>query len=209
MLAIRITKPFSDLKWFCEKLNEYSDKSIYYEHTESARLHVHGLIVNPTVSTDTMKNWLRKHLGQIPKTDWSFVAKDVNEKFITYMSKGKLEPKYVSGFSDVQVSSYRDLWEDRPRKQVQTRLSYIVKETPEERKMRQEDMVKEIVRRVQLSEDQTTDFIIGTIYRVVSVENRTMLGRYKMRDYYDAVIAKTDYQGWLVNMKKIVSYKDT
>lgn len=208
MLAIRITKPFSSLKWFCEKIKEHSDKSIYYEHTESARPHVHGLIVNPTISTDTMKNWLRKHLGPIPKTDWSFVAKDVNEKFITYMSKGKLEPSYVFGFSDGEVNTYRGSWEDRPRKQMQTKLSYVVKETPDERRMRQEDMVKEIVRRVQLSEDKSTDFIIGTIYRVVSVENRTMLGRYKMRDYYDAVTAKVDYQGWLVNMRKIIAFRD-
>lgn len=207
MLAFRITRPFHVLEAPVKLFAEKCEKLIVYEHTDASRPHVHGLMVNPQIGTDTMKNYVRKYLGKIEKTDWSFVTKDVNEKFIVYMSKGKLAPSFVKGFTDDQVEAYKNGWVNNPVLKRQTKLTYIVKETTEERKMRQEDMIKEIVRRVQESEDKSSEYIIGTIYRVVAVENRNMLSRYKVRDYYDSVYAKVDNLNWLRQMKKMCEYK--
>lgn len=202
MLAIRITRPYSALTPFFDKLKDFSDKLIVYEHTESSRPHIHGLIVNCKPSTDTLKNWIKAVVGKVEKTDWSFVSKDVNEKFITYMSKGKLEPKTCVGFSEVQVSEYRDAWEDR-RTHKQQRLTFVVKESQNERKARQTDMIAEIIKRVEQSEDQTAEFIIGTIYRVVAIDNRNVLGRFKLRDYYDTVLQQIRQEEWMHGMRKI------
>lgn len=203
MLAIRITRPYSALVPFFDKLQQHSDKLIVYEHTESARPHIHGLIVNCKPSTDTLKNWIRSVVGKVEKTDWSFVSKDVNEKFITYMSKGNLEPKLCCGFGEDQVSVLRDAWEERRRISKQTRLTYVVKETTEERKLRQTDMIQEIIKRVEASSDQTAEYIIGTIYRVVCIENRNVLGRFKLRDYYDTVLQQVRQEEWMHGMRKI------
>lgn len=206
MIAFRITRPFQVLEASMKMYADNCEKLIVYEHVDASRPHIHGLIVDCKVGTDTLKNYVRKFLGKIDKTDWSFVTKDVNEKFIVYMSKGKLAPSFVKGFNEDQVEAYRNDWVSNPLKK-QTKLTYIVKETPAERKMRQEDMVNEIVKRYQESADKSPDFLIGTIYRVVSVENKNILGRYKVRDYYDTVVGRVNPTKWIDCMKKLCVYE--
>lgn len=204
MLAIRITRPFSALKSFFEKLDSFCNKLIVYEHTEAARPHVHGLIVDCKPTTDTLKNWIRDAVGKVDKSDWSFVSKNVNEQFITYMSKGKLAPSIAKGYTEEQVEAYTLAWENRPKQKVQARLTYVVKETPDERKMRQSDMVDEICRRCQ--EDKSPQHIIQTIYRVVAVENRNVIGRYKVRDYYDVVMGRLEPRVWIADMVAMCAF---
>lgn len=208
MLAFRITRPYNVLEAPMKLFADKCDKLIIYEHTDASRPHIHGLMVNPQIGTDTMKNYVRKYLKHVDKGDWSFVTKDVNEKFIVYMSKGKLAPSFVKGFTDDQVEAHKNDWVTNPVSKKQTKLTYIVKETTAERKMRQEDMIKEIVQRVSDSDDKSPEYIIGTIYRVVAVENCNMLSRYKVRDYYDSVFARIDNLSWLHQMKKMCEYKN-
>lgn len=208
MLAFRVTRPFSVMEAPIKMFSDKCSKLIIYEHTDSARPHIHGLMVDSQIGTDTMKNYIKKFLGKVEKTDWSFVTKDVNEKFIVYMSKGKLAPSYVKGFTDEQIEAHKNAWVTRPDIRKQMKLTYVVKETPAERKMRQEDMINEIIKRVQDSDDKSDQFIIGTIYRVVAVENKNMLSRYKVRDYYDSVFARIDNYTWLKRMVKMCEFKD-
>lgn len=113
-LAIRITLAWSD------KLEEFFnglDRAVVYQHDadeEISRTHVHAL-AETSVSTDTLKNRLHKILGWRPgRSDWAFTQKikhnPVQDKFITYMSKGKLEPVFIKGFNQEVCDKYKALW---------------------------------------------------------------------------------------------------
>lgn len=212
MLALRVTKSYAYLKPFFDRLVLKCDKLVAYQHDDASRVHVHALVVKSQISTDTMKNWIKSINKQvkIEKTDWSFVTKDVDEKFITYMSKGNLAPVCCHGFTDDQILAYKNAWVDKPRTDRKMKLSYVVKETPEQRKLRQEDMLKEIERRYNENElrYQSTRELIGLIYQVVAVENRNVLGRYKVRDYYDTIMAKVHKETWLNQMSILCAFKD-
>lgn len=207
MLALRVTRSYDALKSFFEKLSTYSDKLVAYQHDESSRIHVHALVVNCKPSTDTLKNWIRSCVGKVEKTDWSFVTKDVNENFITYMSKGTLTPQCCYGFTTDQIEAYKMAWEHRPKSFKQQRLTFVVKETTEQRKMRQEDMIQEIISRYdQLPPERKYDSskeLIALIYKVVAVENRNVLGRYKLRDYYDTIQGRIHPALWLNAMTSL------
>lgn len=191
-----MTRSYACLKPFFEKLSANCDKLVAYQHDESSRVHVHALVVNCKPSTDTLKNWIRANAGKVEKTDWSFVQKDVNENFITYMSKGNLAPSCCYGFTSDQIEAYKMAWEHRPKSFKQQKLTFVVKETTEQRKMRQEDMIVEIVNRYNEIRNPYPKDLIQLIYKVVSIENRNVLGRFKLRDYYDTIMARVDNKNW-------------
>lgn len=196
-LKIRITRSFADLKDFPTKLAEVCDVLAVYEHEaddDISRTHIHCYADNPQVSTDTMKNWVKKALGTkvFPKTDWSFEeAQDVG--FITYMSKGHLSPLLIKGIDAEACRLLKDKWVDMPKKQGKTQ--YVLKiENPQERKMRQAEMIAEIRRRIHVDAPKDdggyhdTGNVINIIIDVVVKQNQNVCGRYKIRDYYDTVM---------------------
>jgi len=195
-LKIRITKSFADLNDFPTKLAEVCDVLVVYEHEadeDISRTHIHCYADNPQVSTDTMKNWVKKALGttKFPKTDWSFEeAQDVG--FITYMSKGRLDPLLVKGIEADAIVALKDKWVDIPKKTGKTQ--YVLKiENPAQQKLRQWEMVEEINRRFQMVDPEASgdpvEKLIRIIRQVVIIENKTVCGRYKFRDYYDTIMS--------------------
>lgn len=118
-IAIRLTIPWSEnLIPFFDQL----EPCAVYQHDadeEVSRTHIHAL-VEVNVSTDTLKNRLQKILGyRLPKTDWAFSQKlkgnPIEDKFITYMSKGKLEPVHIKGFTQEQCDKYKSEWIERTK----------------------------------------------------------------------------------------------
>jgi len=197
-LKIRISRSYADLKEFATKLAEVCDVLVVYEHEaddEINRTHIHCYASNPQVSTDTMKNWVKKALGTkvFPKTDWSFPEAE-DEGFITYMSKGHLSPLLIKGIESDAVAALKDKWVDMPKRTGKTQ--YVLKiENPQQQKMRQAEMVAEIRRRIR-SDAPPDDcgiydiaHILTIIIDVVVKQNNTVCGRYKIRDYYDTVMA--------------------
>lgn len=111
-IAFRITNSYIELVSFITKLEQVSEKLIIYEH-EASRKHIHGLVLKCKISTDTMKNWIKKCLNvkTYPKSDWSFkTADDEYSKYITYMSKGKLQPSYYKDFEVGYIEQCRTSW---------------------------------------------------------------------------------------------------
>lgn len=202
MLAFRITRSALDLKPFFEKLSQYSDKIVVYQHDEASRVHVHGLVEGCKPSSDTLKNWIKNVVGKVERTDWSFITKDVDIGFITYMSKGKLDPVFVHNYETDLIHQYKGKWEDRPKIYKQQRLQFVVKESPAERKMRQEDMVQEIIRR--LPDRPTTKELLEMIVQVVIKENKNVVGRYKLRDYYDTISSRVNPESFIDSMHRMV-----
>lgn len=123
LYAVRLTFPYQKLVEFFDRF----EKVVVYQHDadESVnRTHVHAL-VEISVSTDTAKNWVQKCVGSRPKKDmWSFVSKlkkqPVTEEFITYMTKGKLEPVMLKGYTKELCDKYKARWVDHivPDRQV-------------------------------------------------------------------------------------------
>lgn len=205
MLKIRVSRTYDELsktpkkdECFIKKLSDACDVCVVYEHEadESVnRTHIHAYVENPKVSTDTMKNWVKKTLGvtAFPKNDWAFpVAND--RGFITYLTKGKLTPKFVKGISDDEIRTLKAAWVDQPVKKG--KVQYILKvENPAQQKLRQTEMVDEIRRRVNDYKGEESEGkydpsrVVKIIKQVVVIENHTVCGRYKFRDYYDTVMA--------------------
>jgi len=194
MLAIRLSFPYDRLAKVFSKVKDVAEKVIVYQH-DATRVHVHALIVKCTVSTDTLKNWVRKEVGQVAKCDWSFVTAQ-NEEFVTYMSKGILAPVFVSGFNDEAIEEFKKKWVPREAKPKGLTQYRIRLENPTEQKKRQSDMVQEIQLRYRSLEDKESSALITLIRQVVVVENKTLLGRYKLRDYYDTVMLLEEPKTW-------------
>lgn len=214
----RITCASEKLRPIFEKFS----KIIAYEHNEDAlNVHTHFL-VETNMSTDTIKNWVRKLTERKYKaTEWSFKTKykphklatevPVTEGCITYMAKGKLEPSYCVGYTDEFILDHKLKWIDYKRSAKQQALtSYTVKESSAQSKLRQDEMITEIIKRME-DKNYTgngNEHILKIIRQVVIVENKTILGRYKVRDYYDTVIARANPTSWLHSMAALVGFRD-
>lgn len=111
---VRVTYPYVRLKGFTERLLNVCERVAVYEH-DASRIHIHAYIEKCSVSAQTMKNWIIEVVDETPSRDmWSFKTKTregpAEPRFLTYMSKGKLEPVFVKGFTQDQIDYYRSQW---------------------------------------------------------------------------------------------------
>lgn len=203
MYAIRLTFPYDRLIKTFSKIQEVTNRLAVYQHDDASRVHVHALLVGCTVSTDTLKNWIMKEVnGKVERSNWGF-KQAPNESFITYMTKGKYEPKLVKGYTPEEIDEFKSKWVDRPQTDKGKLIQYRLKiENPHEQKKRQQDMIQEIGLRYKASTNQTGSELIAIIRQVVVVENKTILGRYKLRDYYDTVMMLEEKETWIHQMEK-------
>lgn len=107
--------------------------AVVYQHDadeDVSRTHVHALVLRPQVSIDTMKRWIKQSLGveDMPKSDWSF-KNGCDRNFITYMSKGKLEPVQSKSLPISMCNGYRDMWVEHVKTQKDVEVtSYTMAE---------------------------------------------------------------------------------
>lgn len=110
--AIRMTFKWSEVSVLFHDLKE-AKALVVYEHMDGTRPHIHAYVEEMTITPQTMKNRLTRLLGFKPhKTDWSFKT-DADRKFITYMSKGHLQPSYVKNIDEAEIDGYRSQWIER------------------------------------------------------------------------------------------------
>jgi len=190
---VRLTKPFVILETFFRELQ--CENMVVYEHAEDEeikRTHVHALITDPTSGTTTMKARLTKLCGVWKKEDWAFVTKyksndknlPVDDKLITYMSKGCLEPSLVVGFTEEQITKYKDAWiEPETRKKVKPTYDAITKE----------------VLRMTIG-PQPAIVILNNVITVCNKYN-VICGRYKIRDIFDSVYRRSNPTEFLSRME--------
>lgn len=187
MLAIRVTKPACQLAGFYERLDQVTERNIIYEHSEKqGNVHIHGFLVGCTVSTDTLKNWIKKDVGDMKSTEWSF-KKATSYDFITYMSKGVLQPVCVKGFTEEEIEPYRLAWVPMKKSEQKLMTQYkLVSEKPETARQRQMEMLQPIIDKLYGKRPSPRD-IIDEILSVIR-KQKIIVGRYKIRDYYDHVM---------------------
>lgn len=202
LYAIRISRSYEELEQFFISLADSPILAVF-EHQQDddvSRTHVHALL-DTELSTDTLKHRIKKFLNVkvFPKTDWSFTKTyknhqgdtvDVNLEFITYMSKGILQPKQLNGIVDWK--QYADKWV-QPKQYKGLKKFKLVTERPEVARKRQTDLLKPVIDNIAMF--QTSKEIVDAILDVLRKE-KVIVGRYKIRDYYDYVMNARDNRDW-------------
>lgn len=213
MLAFRISRSGDELAKVFDQMLQSCDKYIVYQHEaddEISRTHVHGLIEGCKVSTDTLKNWVKKALDvkAFPKTDWSFVTelqgKPVTEDFITYMSKGTLSP-IRSSWDEARVDELKNKWSDEYVTRGMKRQFKIVQMlTPQEAKKTYNQMIDDIDGRIGDRDDDR--HILEQIVKYVN-EKRLIIGRYKIRDMYDTIRCRRKPSTYVGDLMAMCGFK--
>lgn len=187
-----------------ESFDKVCSRMAVYEHNENENnIHIHIYMEDVTCSTDTLKNYIRKVTRPGKGNEfWSFKEATDNGT-IRYMSKGIHDPKYLKGYTTEEIDAHKRLYVPMAGKK-QTKIMYIVKESQKESKLRQGDMINEIIKRISDEDDYTEERILKEIRQVVIVEQKCIIGRYKIRDYFDTIRARLlNPQSWIQEMKII------
>ena len=103
MFAVRITRDFESLKPFFDKLVVSHPDSVLiaFQHDadeDVSRTHVHMALIGVNPSTDTLKRWIKNECGitDMSRYDWSFKQLESLDRYVTYMSKGTLDPVFFA-----------------------------------------------------------------------------------------------------------------
>jgi len=118
--APRITIPWCDVSAVQAVWTECATLVVAYEHEADAKVkstHCHFLILGSTVQEEALKRKFKSVISNIPVHlkgnglwKWASDYGEPNKKFITYMSKGKLQPKYYYGIALDEIETYRLKW---------------------------------------------------------------------------------------------------
>jgi len=202
----RMTAPFATQTEAITMIAEKCVKVLVYEHNEeTSRIHIHMYLVGCQVSTDTLKNYFKRSGFKGGNKDWSFkLSRD--DGCITYMTKGIYDPSFVKGYSDEELAEYKARWEHRNpviKGKVQSKLTFVVKETQAQSKKRKNDLLEEMIK--LLPEHTSDDIIVNTIIKVLNA-NQTIFSRYSVRDYYDTIKGRVDTQRFVDTMILFCAY---
>lgn len=213
-LAIRLTYAYDTIKEVIEKLKDHCSAIAVYEHQadeEVSRTHIHALVVDCKVSTDTIKNWVRKVIGAVDKNDWSFktAAKNTEEQygFIVYMTKGVLEPVYSSGYDTALLDQAKSKWVDPKAISVKAKDGKLVKDIDESNTVSKRKILEAIIAEVGDTEYDTRTILAGI--RKVLIRYNCVIGQYKVIDYYDAYMMYAQKDKWIDTVAFRIDKRDS
>lgn len=193
--VFRISTAYDDVK--LDELFELCERVIIYQHSADdsvKRTHIHGLVFGCTRKEDTVRNKFFKG-----KYEYSLKSK-VDDKFITYMSKGKIDPVYNKGFDPELVRLRKSEWQDHritstvdvsdktSNKKTKKELLRIMLETYDKQWA---DVDKKSSMRYM-----SLDSVLRHIRKVL-IENNEVIGMYKVMDYYDSFMMFGNEEGWI------------
>lgn len=115
--AVRVTHSWLQAQSIAHTWALRADKVLVYEHsqeTQTARdkIHIHMLLVNTSIDKKQLRNLAKEtNVPTKGNENMSFkMAEEPFTKYITYMSKGVLNPVYNKGFTTEELEEYRLLW---------------------------------------------------------------------------------------------------
>lgn len=115
--AVRVSLPFDRLDKVIEEWLNKVDGVVVYQHNEANRIHCHFLLYNTKVSKVRLKQLGLLHLpgNELQRNalwSWKQLGNTEADKqtYITYMSKGKLEPEVCVGIEWKEVERYKMMW---------------------------------------------------------------------------------------------------
>lgn len=115
--ALRISRDNTDLQEVFDDWAKVSGKLLVYRHDadeEVETTHCHFLIEECSIGTAEGLRKRVKHMGFKGNGDWAFTAPPENEsqtqRYITYMTKGKLDPVYNKGYDPKYLEECKKKW---------------------------------------------------------------------------------------------------
>lgn len=160
--AIRISRDANQLRDVARRWKPYCETVIMYEHDadQANRVHCHLYLGGVSVTTKRLKQ-----LSGLPNQGnslWSFKqAKDEIDVYITYMSKGKLDPEFLHGYEYKETERLKALWKE-PTKRIPKALDeyqkfegYVLALAPETR-IWTEDIIRIATRYIMMRDSMFT-----------------------------------------------------
>lgn len=117
---VRITKAYHDVSGMITDWANRAAKVVCYEHvgTETEKVHIHVLLVDCEVEKKMLKTMVSKYNLKGNK-DWSWKErKDLSDTPMIYMTKGKLDPKFLKGYTEQEAQGWKTRWEEKREESV-------------------------------------------------------------------------------------------
>lgn len=198
-LFCRVRRSYGELKDLFPRLVGKCSQLAVYEHPEPGNVHIHFLIMDIIVSSDTLKNYIRHQVGLVNKTDWSFkstygkdpITQDSKLGAITYMSKGKYDSSYQIGFTQEVLNERKAMWVIKP-------ITPSTAVEAKQNKQRKIDMLKIMIEKLdsKIKDNTLNEYDVYKVIRGVLIENDQVLGMYKVLEFRDAINLRIDRKGF-------------
>lgn len=191
--APRVSLSYADMSGVVEEWSTSCEKMVVYQHDpdeEVNRVHLHMVMINCKYKTaEALKRQFHSRVETALKGNalWSWEHKqDPDLSFITYMSKGILRPVFEKNVLPAEVEGYRLKWiEPTPKGKD------LLTEKKESTKSKY-DLLQEMISEVKHEEivgkcyQYLTNYLVDVVCKVLR-KNRIIIGRYKIREYRDAI----------------------
>lgn len=204
--AFRITVAYEELGLALLSLYDMSERIAIYEHEADEdvnRTHIHGLIMGCCRKEDTVRTKFFK--GKYEATDYELKTKfqdrnkrwwPVDDKYITYMSKGRLQPQYVKGYSFEETEEFRKQWIDFDAVNTAKESSGIkvgdehaaVAASPPKKQMTVYSHCTAIIDGMKDKNNGLIGHNIIDEILAYANKNKLPMGAYKARDWYDCIL---------------------
>ena len=201
--AVRVTLPYQDLSGVVARWADKCERCICFEHEadeEIRQTHVHMILFSSTVQAEALKRTSK--LSGKGNEFWSWKDYDGLQTFITYMSKGKLAPKFVKNYSPAEVEAARTAWSEPTARALYPTRQSSLDEQPPKNKLTKHGIIAQVVqailttdncleaneaRRATALTDISDERLIRVIRNVLMTEKQ-VIGLYKVMDLYDAYV---------------------
>lgn len=201
---VRISHPLSAIRSWIEYIE--AEKVLAVEHeadAEVSRTHTHILVVNSPVASLALKHKLKRMYPELSLTkgDWAFPElKNTDYQHIAvYYSKGILDYGYMKGF-EFDWEMIKSLWIERTKVQTQLKIT-----DPE--KMTMKEMLQQVKNSLKEDNDYSIDNILNQIRQVFIIQNKRIIGRFKVRDIVDTLMAEYEPSDWRQSIKKLCEFR--
>lgn len=214
--AFRVTSLYDVTVEHLAPLYELCEKVAVYEHSQAtktarSRTHIHGVLIGCKKGEDTLRNRFFK--GKYESADYELKTKyevkvgimkvkrkyDVDEKYVTYMSKGVLDPMFFKGFTQEEIDAYKAQWiahtpevvevSDKPESKAKPKNMYeecqeiVAAKLPSRHVPYMGGFTHVAV--WDYSDDEIVDAIV-----LWANEHHKAINQYKVRDYYDCILMR-------------------
>lgn len=226
--AFRVTSSYDVTVEHLAPLYELCDKVAVYEHSQATKTargntHIHAVLIGCSKGEDTIRNRFFK--GKYQSADYELKTKyevkvgimkvkrkyDVDEKYVTYMSKGVLDPMFFKGFTQEEIDAYKAQWISHTSEVVEVTDK---KQEKAKKPVNRYEVCQEIVAR-HLPKRRKHDFGVDVFwdyedYEIVDAiilygnEQHMFINEYAVRDYFDCIVMRQRPQRYRENVLHLI-----
>lgn len=111
--AVRLTHSYESCRVVVGLWAMRCEKVLVYEHigSRTGKTHVHLALLGTNVDKKQLRNIAASTKLPVTGNEWcSFKTWDKNSEYITYMSKGQIDPKYNKGYEPAELEAFKSRW---------------------------------------------------------------------------------------------------